>query len=325
MKYFLVLVTLATMAQLSHAQNINNSTTTTRYDEVSGIITSRILNTPLDHLYDGNTQSGDISFGNVDRGSVLFNIPTPAISASAVSVQADTRDAAPQILAALDIITKSNMGQSICSQIVGTDPCTVANLKRHNITISMEPQGASVYNAGATSWDITNHTFNSAEIFLNPTVLNNAPDAMAVTLLHEMQHAAIDKQYPLTIETPEAFKTNTVPHEIAAQYPGSEGYAVTFRCDSTYDIRSLLEAATFDTFDDSTSTGDYNIGGVDSVIDMKLLNKLNQPIREYKLYGAYVRTIGDSAYNIGDAGSIVTVQTTLAYHFWRSFDIAATA
>jgi len=106
-----------------------------------------------------------------------------------------------------------------------------------------------------------------------------------------------------------------------AQYPDSAGFAVTFRCDSNYDIRTLLENSTFDTFDDSTSTGNYNIGAVASVIDMILMNKQNQPIRDYKMFGAYVMNIGSSQYNIGDAGTIVTVQSTLAYHYWRSSQV----
>lgn len=102
-----------------------------------------------------------------------------------------------------------------------------------------------------------------------------------------------------------------------ASYPGSESYAVTFRCDQNYDIRSVLENATFNTFDDQTSTGDYNIARNSSVIILNLLGKDANVIRQYTLYGAYVVSVGDIAYNLGDNGSIVTVPTTLAYQYWR--------
>lgn len=102
-----------------------------------------------------------------------------------------------------------------------------------------------------------------------------------------------------------------------ATYPGSENYAVTFRCDQDYNIRAALENATFNTFDDGTSTGDFNIARNSSVITMNLLNKSGSTVRQYTLYGAYVVSVGDLSYNLGDSGTIQTVPTSLAYQYWR--------
>lgn len=102
-----------------------------------------------------------------------------------------------------------------------------------------------------------------------------------------------------------------------AQYPNSNNYTVRFRCDQDYDIRTVLENATFNTFDDGASTGDYNIARTSSVIVMNLLNKTGSTIRQYTLYGAYVVSVGDMAYDLSDAGSIQTVDATLAYQYWR--------
>jgi hypothetical protein len=102
-----------------------------------------------------------------------------------------------------------------------------------------------------------------------------------------------------------------------ASYPGSDAYAVTFRCDQNYDIRATLENATFNTFDDQTSRGDYNIARNSSTIILDLLGKNKSVIRQYTLYGAYIVSVGDIAYNIGDNGAIVTVPATLAYQYWR--------
>ncbi len=102
-----------------------------------------------------------------------------------------------------------------------------------------------------------------------------------------------------------------------AKYPDSANYAVRFRCDANYNIRTVLENATFNTFDDSTSTGDYNIARNSSVIILDLLNKSGSAIRQYTLYGAYVMTIGAAAYSLADAGTVQTVDTTLAYQYWR--------
>jgi hypothetical protein len=102
-----------------------------------------------------------------------------------------------------------------------------------------------------------------------------------------------------------------------ASYPGSEGYNVVFRCDQNYNIRAVLENMTFNAFDDSTSTGNYNIARQGSVITLNLLGKNGSSIRKYNLIGAYVVSVGDISYNLGDNGSIVTVPATLAYQYWR--------
>jgi hypothetical protein len=107
-----------------------------------------------------------------------------------------------------------------------------------------------------------------------------------------------------------------------ASYPGSDAWGVTFRCDQSYNIRATLENATFNAFDDSTSSGDYNIARTTSRIVLDLLGKggSEDVIRQYELIGAYVVSVGDIAYNIGDSGSIVTVPATLAYQYWRVTD-----
>ena len=102
-----------------------------------------------------------------------------------------------------------------------------------------------------------------------------------------------------------------------ASYPGSDAYNVSFRCDQNYDIRATLENATFNTFDDGSSKGDYNIARNASRVIMNLLGKSNETIRQYTLYGAYITSVGDIQYNLGDNGTIVTVPATLAYQYWR--------
>jgi len=103
-----------------------------------------------------------------------------------------------------------------------------------------------------------------------------------------------------------------------ATYPGSDSWAVTFRCDQNYNIRGVLENATFITFDDGASTGNYQIPRDSSQIVLELLGKNMAPVRTYTLYGAYVVSVGDMAYNLGDGGTIVTVPATLAYQYWRA-------
>jgi len=102
-----------------------------------------------------------------------------------------------------------------------------------------------------------------------------------------------------------------------AKYVGSDAYNVVFRCDANYDIRAVLENATFNTFDDATSTGDYNIARNSSIVTIDLLNKQNKAIRQYNLVGAYVKSIGAMEYALADTGTVVTVPAVIAYQYWR--------
>jgi len=101
-------------------------------------------------------------------------------------------------------------------------------------------------------------------------------------------------------------------------YPGSAGYQVTFRCDESYDIRAALEAQTFATFDEQTSSGDYSLPKSNSNLVMELVDKEFKTKRVYTLFGCYVQAMADTQYDIKDNGAIASVQCTLAYQFWRS-------
>lgn len=105
-------------------------------------------------------------------------------------------------------------------------------------------------------------------------------------------------------------------------YPGSTGYAVTFRCDQAYDLRAALEAATFNTFDEATSTGDFSIPSPGSVLTMELLDKQMNPVRYYTLYGVYVQSLADAGYDIKDTGTVQSINATLAYQYWRSGSVS---
>lgn len=100
-------------------------------------------------------------------------------------------------------------------------------------------------------------------------------------------------------------------------YPGSDNWAVTFRCDKDYRIRDALEHATFRLFDDQTSTGAYGMPDQGQVIVLELLNKAMATIRSYTLYGAWVKSLEASNYDIKDGGAIQTISCSLAYQFWR--------
>ena len=108
-----------------------------------------------------------------------------------------------------------------------------------------------------------------------------------------------------------------------ATYDGSASYSVTFRCDSQYYLRHLVEYASRNIFNDATSVGDYNIPDKNSYLTIGLLDKRLNPDTNgnsgtiYTLVGASLVTTGTIDYNLGDTGSTAKVNATLSYHYWH--------
>ena len=102
------------------------------------------------------------------------------------------------------------------------------------------------------------------------------------------------------------------------KYPGSNAWAVTFRNDKNGVIRKKFEDWQIGkVFDDATSTGDLSPRGVDKVIQLNLVDDKLQIVNTYKLYGVYVVSLGNVAYNVAGTGTSLTFNATLAYHYWR--------
>lgn len=102
------------------------------------------------------------------------------------------------------------------------------------------------------------------------------------------------------------------------KYPGSAGWSVTFRNDKAGIIRQKLENWQIgEVFDDETSTGNLAVRGVDSLIQLNLLDDKLNVLNVYRLYGAYIQKLGDVRYDTAGTGTPLTFDATLAYHFWR--------
>jgi len=104
-----------------------------------------------------------------------------------------------------------------------------------------------------------------------------------------------------------------------AQYPNSNGWNITFRIPQNLSIRRKFEDWTKSVFDDSTSTGSYNIPSKDSdnQVILTLIDKRGNALRNYTLFGAYCLNTGDMTLDITTAGDIITQQATIAYQYWR--------
>lgn len=102
------------------------------------------------------------------------------------------------------------------------------------------------------------------------------------------------------------------------KYGGSSSWSVAFRADKNGILRKKLEDWQIDkVFDDQTSTGNLAPRGVDNLIQLNLINDKLETVNTYKLYGVYVVSIGSIGYNIAGAGTPLTFNATLAYHYWR--------
>ena len=147
-------------------------------------------------------------------------------------------------------------------------------------------------------------------------------DFRAETHLAYVETASLPGRAITNVTVPYMGMTFNTPG--TANYPGSAGWNVTFRCDARYNIREALEAATFATFDEATSSGNYGMPDENITLTMALLGKeigeggFARTVRTYTLYGVWVQSIADAAYDVKDTGSVQTIQATLAYQFWRS-------
>ena len=103
----------------------------------------------------------------------------------------------------------------------------------------------------------------------------------------------------------------------AATYPGSDAYALSFYLDAESSLRNYFETASRSLFDDQSSTGEYGTPDDDFFIQLAQLDKELEPVSEYKLVGASLRSVSDIGYNIAEGtGATVQIDATVSYHFY---------
>lgn len=101
-----------------------------------------------------------------------------------------------------------------------------------------------------------------------------------------------------------------------ASYPGSESWKIKFRMPQDLSIRAKLEAWNRIIFNDATTTGAYELKNLGTVM-LSLMSKSGQPIRNYKLVGAYCVSLGEYLLDSTDTGTVVEQDVTLAYQYWE--------
>jgi hypothetical protein len=111
----------------------------------------------------------------------------------------------------------------------------------------------------------------------------------------------------------------------SAHFPGSDAWAVTFRCDVELDLRERLvnwQSQIFSAFPDrgTPSTGNYAPKGIDSIARLIVHRRDGTPARSIKLVGIWPVALGDIEYDQTGNGTERTMQATLAYQWWQRDD-----
>ncbi len=99
------------------------------------------------------------------------------------------------------------------------------------------------------------------------------------------------------------------------KYDNSDAWTVTFRCDEGINIRNKMENYIKEVWDDETSTGLYGVPVEEATFD--LLGKDLNPVRRYTFVGLSPISIGNLSYSVADTGTILTVEATFSYHYYR--------
>lgn len=109
------------------------------------------------------------------------------------------------------------------------------------------------------------------------------------------------------------------------QIPGSVSFTnpwnVNFYCTQNYNIRRLLELSMEDTFNHRASVGDIEPRELEKYkIQFALLDDKMAPLREYTLYGAFVSSIENMAYDATGSGAIKQLGASISYQFWEAYN-----
>jgi len=108
-----------------------------------------------------------------------------------------------------------------------------------------------------------------------------------------------------------------------ADYGDSASWAIDFYCDTSCSLRSNLETVSRNIFggtaDDEApiGTGEYGIGT--ATIDLEVLNKELDVVKNIVLHGAQLRDISELGYSIADGtGEVMTFSATFAYQWYTT-------
>jgi hypothetical protein len=108
-----------------------------------------------------------------------------------------------------------------------------------------------------------------------------------------------------------------------ADYGDSASWAIEFYCDTSCSLRSKLETVSRQVFggtnntDAPIGTGEYGIGT--ATINLEVLDKNLEVVKNIVLHGAQLRDISELGYSIADGtGEVMTFSATFAYQWYTT-------
>ena len=105
-----------------------------------------------------------------------------------------------------------------------------------------------------------------------------------------------------------------VPGQVA--YDSPNPWPITFRTAGDYLVRNALERWSFETANDETSCGKFNMPCENSSIDIAVMSPKCEVLRIYRLHGVYLQNISQIDYNQETAEG-TTFTAALHYQYWR--------
>jgi hypothetical protein len=103
--------------------------------------------------------------------------------------------------------------------------------------------------------------------------------------------------------------------------PGQVSYdnnpwTLTFRTPGDFLVRNALERWSFETANDETSCGKFNLPCENTTIDIAVLSPKCEVIRVYRLHGVYLQNVSEITYN-QETVEGTTFTAAFHYQYWR--------
>lgn len=105
-----------------------------------------------------------------------------------------------------------------------------------------------------------------------------------------------------------------LPGQVA--YDSPNPWTLNFRTAGDYLVRNALERLSFETANDETSCGAYNLPCKTNIITIGVLNPKCEIIRAYDLVGFYLQNISEISYNQENMEG-TTFTAAFQYQYWR--------
>jgi len=149
--------------------------------------------------------------------------------------------------------------------------------------------------------------------------VNNVPDYVRQELINSE-----GRLYATTYVVPgRSIQNIEIPYQgFQFKLPGQVAYdspnpwSITFRTPGDYLVRNALERWSFETANDETSCGRFNLPCENTTIDIAVLSPKCEIIRVYRLHGVYIQNISEIQYN-QEQNEGTTFTAAFHYQYWR--------